>query len=123
MSANFLIRMFECYLLTIAIETAVLFVGLSARHSIRVKVFTGIWLTACTYPVVWMVLPPFFPERGLYLLVAETFAPLAECGLFWFAFLRDRPRDRLFLQDMLAIVAANLASFGAGELIYAALEA
>ena len=113
--------MFECYLLTIAIETAVLFVGLSARHSIRVKVFAGIWLTACTFPVVWMVLPPFFPERELYLLVAETFAPVAECALFWLTFVRPlAPDRRATVRDFATITLANLCSFGLGEVLIAA---
>jgi hypothetical protein len=43
-----------------------------------VRLFAGAWLTACTYPVVWLVLPPLFEERSLYLLAAETFAPVAE---------------------------------------------
>ena len=117
-SADYLFLMLRCYLLTIAIETAVLIVGLSKRHSIRVKLFAGVWLTACTYPVVWLVLPPLLPDRTEYLLVAETFAPLAECILFWLAFLRGSPRDGAFTRDMLAIIAANLASFGFGELLY-----
>lgn len=111
------------YLLTITIETAVLLLGLSRRYSLRAKLFAGAWLTACTYPVVWLVLPPLFPpeeDRTLYLLVAETFAPVAECALFWVAFVRGLPPDRrATVRDMAAIVAANLCSFGVGELILA----
>ena len=71
------------YLLTILIETPILCVGLSRRHPLSRKLLAGIWLTACTYPIVTLVLPLLFaPERrGLYLLVAETFAPVAECAL------------------------------------------
>ncbi|MDB5308197.1 MAG: hypothetical protein JWO38_2399 [Gemmataceae bacterium] len=117
----YLLQMLGCYLLTVAVETAVLLVGLSRRHPVRARLFAGAWLTACTYPVVWLVLPPLFPDRrGLYLLVAETFAPVAECVLFWLAFVRPLPpARRASARDLLAVVAANLGSFGVGELIYA----
>jgi hypothetical protein len=116
---SYLLLMLAGYLLTIVVETAVLFALLSRRHSWRVKLFAGVWLTACTYPVVWLVLPPVFEERWLYLLVAETFAPVAECALFWFAFVRHLPHDsRATLRDMVAIAVANLCSFGMGELIH-----
>ena len=120
-SGEYLLWMLGGYLLTIAVETAVLLVGLSRRHSVRARVFAGVWLTACTYPVVWLVLPPLFPDdRTLYLIVAETFAPVAECILFWAAFVRGLPPDRrATLRDMAAIVVANLCSFGVGELIHA----
>ena len=111
--------MLKFYLLTVAIETTVLLVGLARRHSLRVKLFAGVWLTACTYPVVWLVLPPMFEDRVAFLIVAETFAPLAECVLFRITFLRGAPFDRVFLRDMLAIVAANLVSFGIGECVHA----
>ncbi|MCA9073149.1 MAG: hypothetical protein KDA84_29705, partial [Planctomycetaceae bacterium] len=45
------------YLLTILLETPVLLVGLSARHSWSRRFLSGIWLTACTYPIVVLVLP------------------------------------------------------------------
>ena len=76
------------YLLTILIETPVLLIGLSSRHSFKRKLFAGVWLTACTYPIVTLVLPLLFSpdSRTPYLIVAETFAPVAECALFWLAF-------------------------------------
>ena len=55
-------------------------------------------------------------SKVLYLIVAETFAPVAECLLFWAAFdRRDLLGTRSMWRDLVAIVAANLASFGAGE--------
>ena len=120
-TANYLLAMLVGYLVTITIETAVLLAFLSRRHSLRVKLFAGVWLSACTYPVVWLVLPPMFPDpddRWLYLLVAETFAPVAECALFYFAFIRRLPPDRrATIRDLAVIVLANLCSFGLGELI------
>jgi hypothetical protein len=120
------------YLITIAIETPILLIGLSARHSWQVRLFCGVWLTACTYPIVVLVLPLLFgltPEvfaqaretdspRLAYLIVAETFAPAAECALFWLAFgKRELVGTRSMWQDLLVIVVANLASFGIGEWI------
>jgi len=108
------------YLVTIAIETPILLLGLSPKVSFRQKLFCGAWLTACTYPIVVLVLPAIFfgQPRSLYLFVAETFAPVAECLLFWLAF---RKKDLLETNDwvrcLIAIVIANLASFGVGEIL------
>lgn len=119
-SADYLRLMLLSYVLTAIVETAVLLALLSRRHSLRDKLFAGIWLSAVTYPVVWLVLPPLFEARWLYVLIAETFAPVAECALFWFAFIRPRSRDpSATTRDLAAIVLANLASFGLGEVIRA----
>jgi hypothetical protein len=114
------------YLFTILIETPVLLVGLSRRHSLGRRLFAGAWLSMCTYPIVVIVLPTLMqPElsdahRWSYLLVAETFAPVAECLLFWAAFDTEPTVTRSeLIQDMIVIVLANLASFLAGEWIYA----
>lgn len=115
-NTQYLLLMLAGYLLTITVESAVLLAFLSRRHPIRVRIFVGVWLTACTYPVVWLVLPGLFPERWLYLLVAETFAPAAECLLFWFTFIRCFPPDRrATIRDLATITLANLCSFGVGE--------
>ncbi len=119
-----------CYLFTIAVETPVLLMGLSARHPTSRRLFAGAWLTACTYPIVFIVLPesglfdlqptesaPLGPGRFAYLLVAEIFAPVAECILFWIAFGDSSASRGSFLRDMTAVVLANLASFGLGELL------
>lgn len=108
------------YLLTILIETPILLVGLSARHQLIWRLFAGVWLTACTYPIVVLVLPLMIGQQEhqvLYLLVAETFAPVAECALFWAAFgTREEWARPSMWRDFAAIVVANLASFGAGQL-------
>ena len=110
------------YLLTILIETPILCVGLSRRHPLGRKLLAGVWLTACTYPVVTLVLPLLFSpnSRGLYLVVAETFAPVAECVLFWLAFGREEEVGTASMRrDFIAIIVANLASFGIGEVMNA----
>src|SRR5467141_3675474 len=110
------------YLLSILIETPFLLVGLSQRHPIRRRLFAGVWLTACTYPIVTLVLPLVFANwsRTIYLIVAETFAPVAECALFWFAFGKQEHLGKVCMwRDFAAIVAANLASFIGGEVLNA----
>jgi len=110
------------YLFTIAIETPILFIGLSAQHSKRRRILAGIWLTASTYPIVILVLPLLLMERSptLYAVVAEIFAPVAECLLFWLAFgVRSELGSRAMWRDFATIVIANLASFLVGELFNA----
>jgi hypothetical protein len=101
--------LFVGYLATVAIETPVLWFGLHPRHDARTRLFAGLWLTACTYPIVVLALPSITGDW--YDLVAETFAPLAEilafrsvCGLTW--------------RDGLAITAANIASYLLGRAIF-----
>jgi hypothetical protein len=82
----------------------------------------GLWLTACTYPIVSFALPilmlPAYP-RWAYLAVGETFAPVAECTLFWLAYGSRAERwKRSMWQDLAVVVLANLASFLIGELVH-----
>ncbi len=108
------------YLFTILIETPVLLVGLSPKVTFKQRLLCGAWLTACTYPIVILVLPALFfgESRALYLAVAETFAPVAECILFWAAF---RGKGVLETGDwvrcFISIIIANLTSFGLGEVV------
>ena len=107
------------YLFTVALETPVLVLLLSRHHPLKRRLFAGLWLTACTYPVVVLVLPTLFAgsSRALYLAVAETFAPAAECALFYLAF--GAVDARSTWRDFAAIVAANLLSFIGGEVLNA----
>jgi hypothetical protein len=104
------------YLLTIAIEVPILLAGLSRHHSKTRRVITGLWLTACTYPIVVLVLPLLMvnQSRAVFLLLAEVFAPVAECLLFWLAFGKESR-----WRDFAVIVLANLASFLVGEILNA----
>ncbi|MBV9924397.1 MAG: hypothetical protein JOZ96_05090 [Acidobacteria bacterium] len=107
------------YLVTVAFETPVLVLLLSKHHPPKRRLFAGLWLTACTYPVVVLVLPPLFEDysRAAYLAVAETFAPVAECALFYFTFKGEE--GGVTWRDMFAVVVANLLSFLAGEVLAA----
>lgn len=104
------------YLLTVAIELPVLLLGLSHGHPMRTRLIAGFWLTACTYPMVVFVLPLTVGACWgpiAYLAIAETFAPVMECLIFRSAF--PIPPSRAdFIRDLIAIVVANLASFGFG---------
>ena len=110
------------YLLSVLLETPVLLAGLSRRHTLSRRIFAGFWLTACTYPIVVLVLPQLIwaplGEAGYwpYIIVAEIFAPAAECLLFWLAFWSGQSEGTRgeFVRDMVAIVAANLTSFIVG---------
>ena len=121
MSPHELWRFFPLgYLLSILIETPILLIGLSKRHAIKRRLFAGIWLTACTYPIVVLVMPLVFANvsRVIYLIVAETFAPVAEWILFWLAYGKAEEMGKASMwRDFTAIVVANLGSFLAGEVL------
>jgi hypothetical protein len=111
------------YLLTVLLETPVLLLGLSRPHSFARRMYCGFMLTACTYPIVVLVMPlvlmPHF-SYATYVGVAEVFAPAAECAIFYF--LVDRHELKLrpmqLAQDMAAIVAANLISWLVGARLF-----
>ena len=110
------------YPFTILIETPILLISLSKRHSIKRRLFAGVWLTACTYPIVVLVMPLMLANvsRAIYLAVAETFAPVAECILFWLAYGKaEELGKRSMWQDFAAIILANLASLVGGEVMTA----
>jgi hypothetical protein len=106
------------YLFSILIETPVLVVGLSPRHPLRDRLVAGVWLTACTYPVVVLVLPLCInpqEQEVLFTSVAEVFAAVTECVLFWVAFGKREEWLRPGMwRDLGVVVLANLASFVAG---------
>lgn len=112
------------YPLTVALEFPWLWFGLARRHPPWRRVGTAFWLTACSYPIVVLVLPTLLAAwpRGAYLAVAETFAPLSECVLFWVAFPPQggdpESSASTWRRDGAAIVLANLFSFATGELLY-----
>lgn len=116
-SVNYFQQMATGYLLTVVIETTVLLLCLSPRHSTKVRLAAGVWLTTCTYPIVWLVLPPWMSGHpyAAYLLVAELFAALAEAMLFWYAFIcREPQHSAATWRDLFTICLANLTSFAWG---------
>ena len=109
------------YLLTVLIETPILLLGLSGFYRFRDRIIAGFWLTAFSYPIVILVLFPLMNQgfhRWQYLAVAEVYAPVSECLLFWFAYEQPSQVDRKsIIRDMGTIVLANLCSFVVGELL------
>lgn len=108
------------FLLTVLIESPILWLLLPKLTNLQ-RGWTGVWLTACTYPIVVLVLPTLMvsASRGIYLLVAESFAPIAECWIFWVAGLGTREFERRdWVQSFAAITAANVASFAFGEILW-----
>lgn len=108
------------YLLTILMEGTVLFFGLP-HLSWKQRLFLAFWLTAITYPYVWLIYPFIFDhgtERTAYLVAAEIFAPAAECLAYKFAFARDQSwRSGDLWVSFLVILVANLTSFIVGAII------
>jgi hypothetical protein len=105
------------YLISISIETPILCAGLSPQHPMSRRLLAGFWLTACTYPIIILVIPYWFhprEERWLYLLVAESIAHFGECLLFYLAFAPLKQPWR----DLGVVFLANLTSFGLAELYY-----
>ena len=105
------------YLLTIAIEIPILLVCLSREHPVTRRLLAGVWLTACTYPIVVLVLPltvGVWWGDSAYVAVAETFAPVAECLIFRAAYPIPCSRTAA-LRDLAAITAANVGSFLLGS--------
>jgi hypothetical protein len=115
------------YLFTIGIETPILLLGLSPRHSYARRLFCGFWLTACTYPIVVLVLPMLIDikeHRVWYLLFAESIAHFGECALFWAAFGTRKECGKLSMwRDLTTVFLANTASFLVGELLFPRLFA
>ncbi len=108
------------YAVTVLIEAPVLFFLLPKIFSAKARLLSGLWLTACTYPVVVLVLPAlmFGSSRIAYLAVAEIFAPLAECILFWLAFRGTQGiTSGNWIRSFAVITVANLISFGIGEVL------
>lgn len=110
------------YLLTISMETPILFFGLANRYSLKQKLFAGAFLTACSYPFVAVFFPMIwdpYENYNTYIVVSEIFAPLSECVIFAWLFQRRKPgltlKQRMF--DFAAIIAANLFSYLFGEFL------
>lgn len=94
------------YVLTVALETPVLWLGLSPSHPRVTRLGAAAWLTGVTYPVVVVVLPLLLWPRAsylTYLLVAEAFAVAAEMALFRWRWHGTR-------RDLLVVATANVCS-------------
>ena len=103
------------YIATVVIEVPVLMTGLASKHSLWEKFMCGLLLTAFTYPIVVLVLPAtVLPRWGqiMYLVIAETYAPLAE--VLFFRFMTNQQLLAMPDRDAVVITIANLLSFALG---------
>lgn len=106
------------YGLSLLIEGCFLGLCLSRRHARRERITATVWLTSCTYPLVAVFFPLMLGSlgRATVLLMAESYAALAEALLFTWAYDRSAPLPER-LRNAAVIVAANLTSFGYGEIL------
>jgi len=104
------------YLTTVLIEACVLVPGLAGSVPIRERLLFSALLTAFTYPFVVIVFPLWLNSHGrlVTLIVAETFAPMAEVFLLRFAI--NQPLRSRLDRNAVAVITANVVSFGVGEL-------
>jgi hypothetical protein len=113
MDFGFLLRgVLRGYCLTVFFELPVLWFGLERQYSRRDRVFAAVWLSGVSYPLVIVALPALigpYCSKITYMVMAELAAPVIECLAFRSVFGTATRRD------MVAIVVANLFSFGMGE--------
>jgi hypothetical protein len=104
--------------LTVVVETAVLFLLLRSvlrieRTAIanRLIFAAGVIASAATIPYVWFVFPYFVHTRLHYMIMAESFAVLAEIPIL--AIILRVSAPKAFLLSFVC----NMSSFGVGLLI------
>ena len=105
--------------LTIVVETAVLFllmrgflrIGRSAIGNGLIAA-VGVIASAATIPYVWFIFPYFVRTPLNYIIMAESFAVLAEIPIL--AIILRLPARKAFLLSFVC----NMSSFGAGLVIH-----
>lgn len=102
----------RAFSLTLLIELLVavpLLRGVAGRQR---RVSAVIFAQLVTHPAVWFIFPLIGWSQPIYLLVAESWAVLLECGLYLLAF------PALRWSKALGVAAlANAASFAVGQLL------
>jgi hypothetical protein len=102
----------EAFATTLVVETVLLLVLFRRRAAWWRAAVAGLVGSGATHPVVWFVLPPLFDAYEPYLVVAESFAVLAEAAVI-LAILRPRP----WYLALAASAATNAASFAIGMFV------
>jgi len=110
------IHFLKALLLTITIETAVLFLLFKVFYkSLKINnwllLLTGILTSFSTLPYLWFIFPLFIKTKTLYVLTSETSAVLIESIIIW-ALLRIN-----YTKSLLVSIACNMSSFLIGLLI------
>ncbi len=97
--------------MTLAIETAALYLILRGRYGAALIARNSLIANTATLPLVWLAFPLLSPFLGwgLYTAGAEMFAFLAEAAVYRFLFPKTGWRDAA-----IASLACNALSFAAG---------
>lgn len=106
-------------LFTVVLESLVLFLCLTPDIQPRQRLIAGLSLSLITFPFVNILFPMLlspFENKIVFYVIAEMFACLTECLLFWFFFNRSKTKDKQFFSNIIAIVFANFFSFSLYEL-------
>ena len=101
--------------LTVFIESIVLWIMVTRIYKweipLKTILFTGIIASFATLPYVWFILPVFIPIHWMYIMVAESFAVIAETFI-----LKEVLRINIIPAFITSLVC-NMVSFGIGLLV------
>jgi hypothetical protein len=110
---NLVVAWLRAFALTTLIELGVAFPLLGRKEQPIRRVGAIVLGQLATHPLVWFVWPELGLGRGLYLVVAESWAVLVELLVYWLVF------SSIKLQRAAAIsLVANAVSFGIGLLLH-----
>lgn len=101
------------FILTIALETAVLFLFFRKDTALSRIFIAGVLANAVTHPFVWFLFPRFATSYGSYILMAEMFAFFLEVPIIYLI-IRPKP----WYMSIAASAAANGVSYGVGMILY-----
>lgn len=102
----------EAYIITLAVETAMLYMLLYPRYSRGLIVRNSLIVNTITLPFVWFVFPPLLgPLFGyaIQLAASELFALMAEAAMYIRLFPMMEARDAILVSFI-----CNLCSFVIG---------
>jgi hypothetical protein len=100
------------YAITLALETALLFLIFRGRHAAFLIFRNSLIVNTVTLPFVWFFFPLFGWPYAIQIAVSEAFAFIAEALLYWRLFPKASVYDALF-----ASFVCNAASFLLGVVL------
>ncbi len=105
------------YVLTLLIETIILFLILRNKYPIKVIIVNSLIANTLTHPMVWFIFPLFGLGYALQIAASEIFAFVVEAILYLLLFEKVG-----WLRAVSISLLCNLVSFLTGVIIYS-LEA